>query len=189
MGKFELTDDDVRMASIAINAVRRLLQNPQITPQDIIGLGNAIYAFERLPLVTPGAFSELRIIFRSGNKELSVMRCVSILISDSTFAISQEVREFCDDVFDYEYSASQWEVRLDGYRCADETLLFTLFDDVNEYLEFGAEIIVDDGSQICYEWSKRQPLKRRSLRPLHMSGSRHDELYRSKELIMNVFSD
>ena len=189
MEKFELTDNDDRMVSIAIDTVRRLLQNLQITPRDIIGLGNAIYALDRLPRVTPGAFSELKIIFRSRDKELSVMRCVSILISDSTFAVSQEVGEFCDDVFDYEYSALQWEVRLDGNRRTDEALLFTLVDDVNEYLEFGAEIIVNDDSQICYEWSKRQPVNRRSLRPLRMPGSRHDELYRSNELIMNIFPD
>lgn len=189
MEKFELTDNDDRMVSIAIDTVRRLLQNPQITPRDIIGLGNAIYALDRLPRVTPGAFSELKIIFRSRDKELSVMRCVSILISDSTFAVSQEVGEFCDDVFDYEYSAPQWEVRLDGNRRTDEALLFTLVDDVNEYLEFGAEIIVNDDSQIRYEWNKYQPLKRRSVKPLRMAVSRHAERYQSNELIMNIFPD
>lgn len=189
MGKFELTDDDVRMISIAINAVRRLLQNPQITSQDIIGLGNALYALERLPLVTPGAFSGFRIISCNVNEESSVMRYVSFLISDSAFTVFQEVREFYDEVCDYRFSGPRWEVKLDGYRRADEAMVFSLVDDINEYLEFGAEIIVNDDSQIRYEWNKYQPLKRRSVKPLRMAVSRHAERYQSNELIMNIFPD
>ena len=189
MGKFELTDDDVRMVSIAINTVRRLLQNPQITAQDIIGLGNALYALERLPLVTPGAFSEFRIISLNGNEESSVMRYVSFLISDSTFTVSQENREFYDEVCDYRCSGPRWEVKLDGYRRAELSMVFSLVDDINEYLEFGAEIIVNDDSQIRYERNKCQPLKRRSMKPLRMTISRHVERYQSNELIMNIFPD
>ena len=189
MGKFELTDYDVRMISIAINAVRRLLQNPQITSQDIIGLGNALYALERLPLVTPGAFSGFRIISCNVNEESSVMRYVSFLISDSAFTVFQEVREFYDEVCDYRFSGPRWEVKLDGHRRAELSMVFSLVDDINEYLEFGAEIIVNDDSQIRYEWNKYQPLKRRSVKPLRMAVSRHAERYQSNELIMNIFPD
>ena len=65
MGKFELTDDDVRMISIAIHTVRRFLTNPQLTGQEVIGLGNALYALERLPDVTPGSSSEFGVVHRN----------------------------------------------------------------------------------------------------------------------------
>ncbi len=89
MGKFELTDDDVRMICIAKNTVRRFLNDPQITGQDVIGLGNALYALERLPLVTPGVLSEFGVVYRHGDEDCSSMRYVNFLISDSAFTVSK----------------------------------------------------------------------------------------------------
>ncbi|MBW7899803.1 hypothetical protein B188_22940 [Candidatus Brocadiaceae bacterium B188] len=59
---FELTDDDVQAIEIAKNTARRFLKHPLITPKQSIALGNALYALERLPLITPGSSSEFGIV-------------------------------------------------------------------------------------------------------------------------------
>lgn len=46
MEEFELTDDDFYAVEIAKNVARRFLKHPQISPQQIIGLGNALYALK-----------------------------------------------------------------------------------------------------------------------------------------------
>ncbi len=69
MEKFELIDDDWYAIEIAKNVARRFLKSPHITPQQVIGLGNALYALERLPLVTPGSFCEFGIVYRAGTEE------------------------------------------------------------------------------------------------------------------------
>ena len=45
-------DDDRLAISIAINIARRLLQEPKITASQIVGIGHALYALQRLPVVT-----------------------------------------------------------------------------------------------------------------------------------------
>ena len=52
MEQFELIDDDRYAVEIAKNTARRFLKDPRITPQQIIGIGKALHALERLPLVT-----------------------------------------------------------------------------------------------------------------------------------------
>lgn len=48
-------DDDRLAIQIAINVARRLLQEPKITASQIVGIRHALYALQRLPVVTPGA--------------------------------------------------------------------------------------------------------------------------------------
>lgn len=68
MEKSILTDDDHYAIDIVINVACRLLKNPQITPRQVVGLGNALYALERLPLVTPGSSCEFGINYQAGNE-------------------------------------------------------------------------------------------------------------------------
>lgn len=156
MRSFELTDDDVRMICIAKNTVRRFLKSPQIRGQDVIGLGNALYALERLPLVTPGVLSEFGCVYRNGNEDFSSMRYVSFLISDTEFIVSRGGSDFEKELGSDSFSDPGWEIELDGYRSTEFTLLFDLVDYITEYLEFGAEITVSDDSR----WSAYLPRKK-----------------------------
>lgn len=153
MGKFELTDDDVRMICIAKNTVRRFLNDPQITGQDVIGLGNALYALERLPLVTPGVLSEFEVVYRNGDEDCSSMRYVNFLISDSAFTVSKGGSDCEKEVGSDNFTDLGWEIGLDGYRSTETTLLFDLEDYITEYLDFGAEKIVSDDSRLTLGWS------------------------------------
>ena len=152
MGKFKLTDEDMCVISIAKNTVRRFLKNPQLMAQEVIGLGNALYALERLPLVTPGAFSEFGVVCRNGNEDSNWMGYVNFLISDSAFTVSKGGSIFDKELGSDSFSEPGWEVELDGCRNTDFALLFNLDDDITEYLESGAAITVSDDSQINYEW-------------------------------------
>jgi len=150
MEKFELTDDDCYAIEIAKNVVRRFLKQSKITPQQVIGLGNALYALERLPLVTPGAFCEFGIEYRVGTEKFEKMRYIGFIISDSLFEISKGGSVYDDAVGGDSFSEPGWVVEVGGYR-STECELFDLEDAIAEYLNLGAEITVDDESEIEYE--------------------------------------
>ncbi|NTW87843.1 MAG: hypothetical protein HGB26_01680 [Desulfobulbaceae bacterium] len=150
MDEFELTDDDMYAIDIAKNVARRFLKNPMITPQQIIGLGNALYALQRLPLVTPGALSEFGIVYRAGAEEFSEMRYINFKISESAFEISKGGSVYDKDVGSDSISAPGWIVEAGGYR-STECELYGLEDSIAEYLNLGAEISVSDESEIAYE--------------------------------------
>lgn len=71
MDKFELAEEDWRGVRAAINVARLFLKSPAIQPQQVIGLGNALYALERLPLITDGSCSEFGISFSEGTREFN----------------------------------------------------------------------------------------------------------------------
>ncbi len=89
MEKFELTDDDYYAIGIAQNVARRFLKDPRITPQQVIGIGNALYALGRMPRVTPGSSTEFGIVYEAGTEEYSEMRYINFRISESEFEISR----------------------------------------------------------------------------------------------------
>lgn len=73
ISEFDIKDDDYCAIDIARNTVRRLLMHPSINPIQVIGLGNALYALERLPLVTEGVYCEFGLVFRSGTEDFNEM--------------------------------------------------------------------------------------------------------------------
>ena len=150
MEEFELTDDDCYAIEIAKTLARRFLKHPRIRPQQVIGLGNALYALERLPLVTPGSSCEFGIVYRAGTEEFSEMRYIDFRISESTFEISNGGSVNDKAVGGDSFSEPGWVVEVDGYRNA-ECELYQLEDSIAEYLNLGAEITVSDESEIEYE--------------------------------------
>jgi hypothetical protein len=142
MKKFELVDDDYQAIEIAKSTARRLLSNPKIAPKQIVGLGNALYALERLPLVTDGSHSEFGIVYRAGSKELGENKYISFSISESAVEISIGGSD--------SHSEPGWTIKIDGYRNT-ECELHNIEDEISEYLNMGAEITVHDESEIEYE--------------------------------------
>ena len=147
MEEFELTDDDRYAIQIAINLARRFLKSQNITPQQVIGLGNALYALERMPLVTPGSFCEFGIVRRVGSDDFNEMRYIIFIVSESVFEIQMGGRVGSDN-----YSDPVWLVEVGGYRNA-ECELCQIEDSISEHLNLGAEITVSDESKIEYEQS------------------------------------
>jgi hypothetical protein len=152
MEEFEFTEDDEYAVEIAKNVARRLLKHPKIKPQQIIGIGNALYALERLPVVTPGAFTEFGIVYRAGSRSFEEMRYIDFRISDADFAISLGGSVYDEAVGGDTISEPGWLVEIDGFR-RTECELYDLEDSIGEYLSLGAEISVNDESDIEYEES------------------------------------
>jgi hypothetical protein len=85
---FELNEDDRYAINLAIKTARQFLKHPEIKPLQVVGLGNAIYALERLPLATPRACTEFGIVYRDEEEDYVNMRYIQIRISYSNFEIS-----------------------------------------------------------------------------------------------------
>jgi hypothetical protein len=150
MDKFEFTDDDEYAVSIATSVARRLLHHPGVTPQQIVGIGNALYALSRLPQVTEGAFVEFGIIYRAGSDDFHEMRYIDFRISDVAFEISRGGSVYDKSIGSDSFSEPGWLVEVGGYRGAN-CELYNLEDTVIEYINLGAEISVSDESEIEYE--------------------------------------
>lgn len=150
MEEFQLTDDDYHAIEIAKNVARRFLKHPQITPQQIIGIGNALYALERMPIVTPGSYLEFGIVYRAGTEEFSETRYIDFRISESAFEISKGGSVYDKSAGSDSISEPGWLVEIGGYRNTG-CELYDLEDSIEEYLNLGAEITVSDESEIEYE--------------------------------------
>lgn len=131
--------------SIAIDFAKHLLQSPCITARQIIGLGNALYALERLPIITLGANVEFGVVLSVNNES----RYLSFLITSDIFEISRG--GFIDLGAGYDsYSYSGWHIEVGGFREA-ECDLCLLEDEFLTLLGCGAKITVNDSSEIEHE--------------------------------------
>jgi len=157
MEEFELTDDDYYAIEIAKNIVCRFLKHPQITARQIIGLENALYALERLPSVTPGSFSGFGVVYRAGTEEFNEMRYISFSISESEFEISKGGSVYSMSVGSDSFSEPGWLVEIGGYR-ETKCELHDIEDSIEEYLNLGAEITVNDESEIEKNIMKAEPI-------------------------------
>lgn len=150
MKKFELTIEDMQAVKIAKNNALHFLQHPKITPKEVNALENALYALDRLPLVTPGAYSEFGIVYRAGTKEFNEMHYIDFRISESAFEISEGGNVYDIAVGSDHFSVPGWTVETSGYRNA-ECDLYELENSINEYLNLGADISASDESELKYE--------------------------------------
>ena len=139
---------DVYAISIAINCVRQFLGDSRINARQVIGLGHALYALERLPTNTPGSFVEFGVE-HSVVRDFPGTRYLSFFISESTFEISRGGSINMGAGYD-NYSDPGWLIEIGGYRDA-ECELYYLEDEIAELLALGAEITVYDESNIEYD--------------------------------------
>lgn len=152
MEEFALEDDDYYAVDIAKNIAHRFLKHPRITPQQIVGLGNALYALERLPMVTQGLSSEFGIVYRVGTEDFSEMRYIEFRISEDFFEIAKGGSVYDKAVGSDHLPEPGWLVEISGYRNT-ECELYDIENSIEEYLNLGAEITVRDESEIEYESS------------------------------------
>ncbi|EAO9488496.1 hypothetical protein AKL49_24730 [Salmonella enterica] len=149
---FIFDDEDHYVISSVISIIHRMLKHPSITARQIVGLGNALYALERLPKITEGAKCIFSVNYEEGNEEFKEFVYVNFEISDKMFEISRG-GSICDAIVGSDsYSLPGWLVEDGGY--SDKAAeLYDLEDTVFEYLILGARIEVDDESQIDYNKS------------------------------------
>ncbi len=152
--QFGFEEDDYYAIDIAKNVARRFLQTPNLAPQKIVGLGNALYALDRMPRVTPGAYTEFGITYRAGTETFKEMRYIDFRICADAFEISIGGSVYDKSVGSDAVSEPGWLIEIGGYRnTACE--LYNLESLVGEYLDLGAEITVDDESNIEFEESEQ----------------------------------
>lgn len=123
------------------------MNNEQITPTEKVSLQKAIDALERLPFVTSGTSIEYGIVYRAGTEDFSEMRYIDFSISDYSFEISIGGSVYDKAVGSDSFSRPGYLVELGGYR-ETECDLWSLEDDIAEYLNLGAEITVCDESVV-----------------------------------------
>lgn len=141
-----MEDDDYLAVEIAKNIAHHFLKHPQITPKQVVGLGNALYALERLPVVTPGSYSEFGFEYRAGTEDRNEMLYVDFRTAEDSFEISIGGSVYDSAVGSDSFSKPGWLVEIGGYRNT-KCELYDLEDTIVEYLNLGAKITVSDESQ------------------------------------------
>ena len=143
--KGEAEDSDAFAVQIAKRICQRLLQAPNLSTQQILGLARALYALERLPASTPWVFVEYGV--RSYTEGMfSDIHCVYFRITSDTFEIRRE------GLLDHGherglYEDPGWYFDVYGKREAD-CQLSDLEEQVDMLLRLGGEIYVYDESDV-----------------------------------------
>jgi hypothetical protein len=153
MKRFHLTGIEKNGVEIAQNVARTLLKQPNIQPQQIIGLGNALFSLDRLPMITPGSCCEFGICYEAGDKEYREMRYIEFRISDQNFEISTGGSVYDKAVGSDSILGPYLTFELGGYRQNqfDDCDLYNLENEVQEYLNLGAQITVSDESEVLMD--------------------------------------
>jgi len=147
MNRFDLIDEDYEAIHVAKDAVRILLNVPRITAQQIISLGKALDALERLPDVTPDVSIEFGLSYRNGNDKFEEMEYTLFRITDREFEISRGGSTYDSSVGGDTFSRPGWRVELGGYAERD-CELYNIKSSFIEYVNLGAEITIEDESRI-----------------------------------------
>ena len=149
MDRFDFNEDDYYAVIVAKNVARRLLQHPDIQPRQVIGLGNALYALDRLPQPTPGVRCEYSIVYTQLSDGFEKTRYISFHISAADFRICRGGTDFDRTVGEDHFNEPLWEVRTDGFRNT-EGILDTVEDSCEALIARGAIIRVTDRSVISF---------------------------------------
>lgn len=149
MEEFNLSDDDFYAIEIAKNVARNFLRIPDITPRQVIGLGNALYSLERMPNVTPGAFVEFGISYKAGTDDFHEKRFIIFHISENMFQITIGGSVYDKKVGSDSFSEPGWTIEIGGFTERECDLSY-LENQIQEFLNLGASIRVDDQSEIDY---------------------------------------
>lgn len=146
---FELTVEDEVAIDAAKKVVRNFLRSESIASQDVVGLGKALYALERLPDITSGVTVRFGINYTSGNEEAREYRYIDFCVSEDSFEIKTGGSVYDKSVGSDSFSEPGWLIEAGGYRDVKMgfSTLVELEDLVLEYLNLGAEIEVQDENE------------------------------------------
>lgn len=150
MTLFAMTPEDQHAVRIATDAARQMLALPSVTPLQIIGLGNALYALQRLPQTTCGVRVQFGVSYRTGTDFYHQVRYIDFTIATASFAIHTGECLYERDAGSDSSSQTQWLFESSGYRETAANLQ-SLEQTVPEYLRLGGIVTVDDESSIFYE--------------------------------------
>lgn len=134
--------------STTIDIAKRLLQDPKVTARQIVGLGHALYALERLPAITSGVCVKFGVVLDVKGRFRDETSYIDFQISEEEFEILRG--GYIDIGAGWDgYADTGWYFDIHGNRNA-ECQLWLLEDEVLDLLGCGAEIRVDDESHIDF---------------------------------------
>jgi hypothetical protein len=147
--EFQLNKEDYKVIRIVRKYLRKVLKENELTPKQIIGVGNFLYALDRLPLKTPGIESYILLTNQTKNGEFLVTKSYGFTLNEDTFHV---------DVSGYVNSPNGgdsvgyagWYVEADGGRDTD-AVIWELEDELSLIIHLGVEVQVEDSSAIEYE--------------------------------------
>jgi len=147
--EFHLEEQDHSIIRIAKKYLYKVLKQSDHTPLQIIGIGNYLYALDRLPAKTEGVESYILLTNKTRNGEFWQTKSYGFTLSEDIFHV---------DVSGYVQGANGgdsivypgWYVESDGGRDTD-AVVWELEDELSLLIHLGVEVKVEDSSDIEYE--------------------------------------
>lgn len=149
--EFHLEEEDYLAIEITKKTLRQLLKRYDLTPLQIIGIGNFLYALERLPQQTEGADTYVEISYTAGNEKFRESKSFGFRIEEEIFEIDVSGYVYDEFVGGDGISYPGWYIEADGGRDTDADLV-NLEDEILEFLNSNLEIVVEDSSEIEYDY-------------------------------------
>jgi len=142
---FRLEVEDFDAIAIAKNIMRKILKKEDLQPNVIVGIGHYLQAIERLPLITKGINVHIEICYTNSGIKYGGSVIYVFRITDEFFHIDIEGIERSEYGSD-SVSYPSWYIYKSGSD-NNELELSTLEQEIDEYLNLGVEITVEDFSK------------------------------------------
>jgi len=147
--KFKLIKEDYAVIKIVGKYLRTVIKKYDLTPKQIIGFGNFLYALDRLPLKTPGIESYILLSNQTINGEFSITKSYGFTLTEDTFHV--DVSGYVNDPNGGDsIGYPGWYVEADGGRATD-AVIWELEDELSLIIHLGVEVKVEDSSAIDIE--------------------------------------
>lgn len=115
-GCFPIADDEMHLVAEIIRLTRRVCSLPATTPEQLVGLAHALYAFARLPRISKGIHVEFSLATRLGTDDDYSEISSTFSISEAAFDIGT-VYSVCDpDLGSDHPSIVTYQVESNGFR-------------------------------------------------------------------------
>jgi hypothetical protein len=148
MAEFKLTNaEDAAAIELAVKTARRLLRKREIDPSEVVGLGHALYALERMPAATPGADVQFDVNLSGGDSNFRESSWVSFRITSEEFEIREGGSSYSAAVGGDSHSQTGWCFNLEGGGARNLDLV-ALEDGIAEMIQLGAGVEVEDQSEM-----------------------------------------
>ena len=85
--KFKLEKEDFKVIRFTKKYIRNVLKQHDLTPLQILGFGNYLYALERLPLKTPGVDSYIELSHTEGDRSSGEMKAYGFRLTEDIFHV------------------------------------------------------------------------------------------------------
>ena len=147
--KFDLEQEDFQVINFTRKYLHKVLKQYDLSPRQIIGIGNYLYALDRLPHKTPGADCYIELSHSETNNEFYEIKSYGFTLNEDVFHIDVSgwaKGPYGGDSIGY----PGWYVEADGGRETDAEV-WKLEDELSLIIHLGVDIKVEDLSEIDFD--------------------------------------